>query len=511
MISTHVKIKTNYWVHLRWALGLFFVIGLLFPCLTAKPADAKKRSLKISKTNIPAKNKKLTAIVIDAQTGLVLYENNAYSRRCPASMTKMMTLYLVFQELRRKKLHFETQLKISRHAANQKPTKLGLQAGTTISVRDALLGSVTKSANDAASVLAEAISGTEEKFVKLMNRTSRKLGLKDTVFVNASGWPDDARGVLDPRLTSTAHDMAKLAQILIKEFPEYYKFFAIQRFTYRGKTYKNTNSLLGKVEGLDGLKTGFWRGGGSQGFNLASSAKRGKTRIIAVIMGARTPQERNNKMTTLLEKGFILAQSHSPKNSQKQSPARKKNAILDLESLQEILQENHPEEDLNSPISNNSSSPEFDQELANILAQEKKTVSDLQDNLSVPPLPLPPSKPVTISKKSKKTKPPFGHTKDLPPITKDVPPIISTEPQKKWAVQVGTFTSNKIAKSEGQKLSQAFPNFFKGKLAKVYPPKKDGKKQFPVRFIGLSKHQATQACQTLVSQKKPCLVIAPKS
>lgn len=495
-------------------MGLFFAIGILLPQLTIKTADAQKRSLKISKTTIPSKNKKLTAIIIDAQTGAILYEENAHSHSCPASLTKMMTIYLVFQELKREKLHFETQLKVSQHAANQFPTKLGLQSKTTISVRDAIIGTLVKSANDAACVLAEAISGTEQNFVKIMNRTAKKLGLKNTVFVNASGWPDDSRGILNPKLVSTALDMAKMARMLIKDFPEYYKFFSTQRFIFRGKTYKNHNSLLGKIKGLDGLKTGFWRGGGSAGLNLATSAKRGKTRIIVVVMGARTPQERNNKMTALIEKGFELALSQSPeklvKNTkltqkkQGSSNTTQKNNTIDLAGLQEILNEGSPpilSKDSMELIANNLPDPDFDQELENILRQEAKIIENPKDTTPPKTLPAPPQKPFTVSKKTQKA--PFGKTKDLPPL-------VASEPQKEWSIQVGAFASNKIAQIEGKKISQAFPLLFKGNQPKIYPPKKGGKHQFPVRFVGLSKAAATAICKTLSSQKKPCLIIAPR-
>lgn len=492
------------WSKLLLASGLFCIISLLCSSFIIETAEATKRTLKISKTNIPKKNKQLTAIVIDAQTGTILYEENAHSRRCPASMTKMMTLYLVFQELKHGRMRFDTQLKVSRHAASQKPTKLGLQAGTTISVRDAILATVTKSANDAASALAEAISGTEQKFVKLMNHTAKKLGLKNTVFINASGWPDDKHGVLDPHQISTAHDMAKLAQLLIKDFPEHYKLFSTQRFSFRGKTHKNTNTLLGKIEGLDGLKTGFWRGGGTAGCNLTSSAKRGKTRIIAVVMSARTPQERNNKMTELVEKGFLLALSQVPaktdkitlaQNQTKQAKTSQKHTALNLENLQEILNETPL-----IPSSGDSSDKKFDQELALVLRQEEATLASLESNPSSISHPLPPRKPFKTTKK--KLKAPFGKTQDLPPLT-------VSESNKQWAVQVGAFASSKIAQDEGKKISQKFSTLFKGKHPKVYPPKKGGKKQFPVRFLGFSKSAAAEVCQTLSSQKKPCLIIAP--
>lgn len=238
---------------------------------------------------------KKASIAICAETGAVYHTHQADVKTYPASLTKMMTLYLAFKALREGKATLKTRFKVSAHAARQSPTKLGLKKGTTISMKDAILALITKSANDAAVVLAEGLGkSTEAHFAKLMTAQARKLGMKHTVFKNASGLPNKHQ-------VTTARDMATLSRALYAHFPKEFKYFGTKKFSYKGKVYNNHNKLLASVKGVDGIKTGFIN---ASGFNLAASMVRNNKRIIAVVMGGATAKARDKKMTKLLETTF---------------------------------------------------------------------------------------------------------------------------------------------------------------------------------------------------------------
>lgn len=234
------------------------------------------------------------SIVIDATTGRVLHSVNPDSRKHPASLTKMMTLYLLFEALRNGKLTPDQMLRVSYIASRRTPSKLGLKKGERISVRDVIGALITKSANDAATVAGEALAGSERRFARVMTKKARSLGMKRTTFRNASGLPHYKQ-------VSTARDMAILSRALIRDFPTRYRYFSRQTFTFRGQTYRNHNRLLDSYEGLDGIKTGYIR---SSGFNLAASAKRDGRRVIGVIFGGKSSRWRDRQMTRILDKGF---------------------------------------------------------------------------------------------------------------------------------------------------------------------------------------------------------------
>jgi len=237
-----------------------------------------------------------TALVVDAKTGEVIYSSNPDQKTQPASLTKMMTLLLTFKAIQQKKIYPTTMIKISANAASQQPCSLGLRAGEVISVRNAILSLVTRSANDIAVALAEHIGGTEKNFVALMNKEAKRLGMSSTVFCNPSGWKN-------PQQLSTGRDMAKLARALLNEYPGYYHFFSTKQFCFNNKCIKTHNRLLGKRGSfiVDGIKTGFLN---ASGFNLAASARRGNKRLIAVVLGGRTGKERDDRANMLLKKGF---------------------------------------------------------------------------------------------------------------------------------------------------------------------------------------------------------------
>ena len=243
-----------------------------------------------------AVNGRYATIVVEAGTNRVLYATNPDEPRHPASMTKMMTLLMLFEAMDRGEIAPDTKMRTSKLAATRPPTKLGLKARSTVSVEDAINALVILSANDVATVVAEHLAGTETKFAQKMTERARALGMTSTVFRNASGLPD-------PRQVSTARDMATLSLALVQNFPQHYAAFARDQFTYRGVTYRTHNRLLSAYEGADGLKTGFIN---SSGFNLAASAMREGRRVVAVTFGGTSAANRDRHVADLLDRGFAL-------------------------------------------------------------------------------------------------------------------------------------------------------------------------------------------------------------
>jgi D-alanyl-D-alanine carboxypeptidase len=237
---------------------------------------------------------KNASMVIDADTGEVLHASNVDSRTYPASLTKMMTLYLLFDDLESGKVHLSDRMPVSKHAAVQAPSKLGLMPKHSVTLEDAMLGLVTKSANDAAVVIAEYLAGSEPAFAQRMTRKAHELGMNKTTFKNANGLPNAEQ-------MTTARDMATLARALIHNHAKHYHYFSTREFTYKGQVIPNHNHLLDSYDGADGIKTGYID---ASGFNLVASAKRDGRRLIGVVFGGQTAGARDRLMARLLDAGF---------------------------------------------------------------------------------------------------------------------------------------------------------------------------------------------------------------
>jgi D-alanyl-D-alanine carboxypeptidase len=238
-----------------------------------------------------------SSIIVDANSGATLTSTSPDGIRHPASLTKIMTLYLLFERLDAGKMKVDTEMSVSEHASDQAPTKLGLRPGQTIQVEDAIKGLVTRSANDAAVVIAETIGGDEDGFAKLMTRKARALGMSRTTYRNASGLPDDEQ-------VTTARDQATLGRAIQERFPRYYRYFSTLTFNYHGQSIRNHNHLLGEVEGIDGIKTGYTR---ASGFNLVTSMRRGNRHLVGVVMGGRSAGSRDAAMRSLLAENLDKA------------------------------------------------------------------------------------------------------------------------------------------------------------------------------------------------------------
>jgi D-alanyl-D-alanine carboxypeptidase len=235
-----------------------------------------------------------SSIMVDASTGEVISSSNADTVTYPASLTKMMTLYLLFDALKHGQIKLSDQLVFSDHAASQDATNLAVSEGASIRVETAILAVVVRSANDAATAIGERLAGSEWAFAKKMTATARSLGMSNTVFLNANGLPN-------PGQHTTARDMAILGVALLRDFPEYYHYFSAEQFTYRGVAYNGHNRVLNKFDGADGIKTGYIR---ASGFNLVTSAKRNGRRLVGVIMGGQSPYIRDKQMVAMMTKSF---------------------------------------------------------------------------------------------------------------------------------------------------------------------------------------------------------------
>lgn len=270
----------------------------------------------------PALAGKYASIVVDADTGSILHAANPDTRSYPASLTKVMTLFLMFDELDSGRFRMDSMLPVSAHAAAQAPSKLALEPGDKISVRDAVLALVTKSANDVAVVIAEAIGGSEANFAIKMTQKARALGMRNTTYRNASGLPDGGQ-------MSTVRDQATLARALIAQHPGYYKYFSTRQFVFQGQPINTHNRLMLRYPGADGIKTGYIH---ASGFNLISSAKRGDKRIVGVVFGGASGASRDKHMGQLLDKGFAKL-----KKGETVEVAEAETAADDLPNIDELV------------------------------------------------------------------------------------------------------------------------------------------------------------------------------
>jgi D-alanyl-D-alanine carboxypeptidase len=289
----------------RWArVGVFGLLTVTAAIIfTTDAAEARRHRSRhytqhrVQRDASESYSPKFASIIIDANSGSVLQATSPDAPRHPASLTKIMTLYLLFERLESGKMKLDTEMPVSQHAADQDPTKLNLRAGQTIRVEDAIKGLVTRSANDAAVVIAEAIAGDEDDFAAMMTRKARALGMSKTVYRNANGLPNDEQ-------VTTARDQATLGRAIQDRFPRYYRYFATATFNWRGQSIRNHNHLLGSVEGVDGIKTGYTR---SSGFNLVTSIRRGNRHLVGVVLGGRSGGSRDaimrHRLAENIEKG----------------------------------------------------------------------------------------------------------------------------------------------------------------------------------------------------------------
>lgn len=393
---------------------------------------------------------KYASIVVDADTGAVLHEENADTRNFPASLTKIMTLYMLFEAIDTGRIKLDTELPVSAHAQKQEPSKLNLRKGQTIKARDAILALVTKSANDVAVVVAEAVGGSETRFARMMTVKALALGMKRTQFRNASGLPDD-------RQLSSARDMSILARALMRNFPRYYPYFSTEQFAYKGEIYGNHNGLLGTYDGVDGIKTGYIR---ASGFNLVASAERNGRRIIGVVFGGKTSAWRNKHMVGLLDDGF-------EKVTQIAKAARP------------LLETADYEPPLSKPVLSAAKRPSGKVELA------------------LAPTKAPPPPPETAAPKA-------AAPAAVAPAAVSLG-VAATE----WSIQVGAFRQFALAQAAVDRASSLAPALLEDAIVHILPVQSRTGPLFRARLTGFDKRTASKACTLLMAKRMDCLAVPP--
>ncbi len=431
-------------------------------------------------------NDKYAAIVIDAVTGEVLHESRADKQLHPASLTKLMTLYLTFKAIDEGRLSLNQQIPISRHAAGQAPSKLGLPAGSTIRVEDAIYALVTKSANDIATALGEAIGGTETQFARMMTDQARALGMTNTVFRNAHGLPNNEQ-------VSTARDMATLARAVMRDFPERYHYFGTKSWTYRGTTYRTHNRLMERYAGMDGMKTGYIR---ASGFNLVASAKRGNLRLITVVFGGRTAASRDARVAELMDEAFrssrgqyLIAHGESTFLPFKPPLPTPRPGITGPITVAE---------DARSPFAQSAA------QLASELVAAANPIPSAMAKVPVPPTPpapvQSPYEDLSLVALSAANGFPEGT------VGGDIPGDGSD-----WSIQVGAFSDPDAG---GRALSMArstVPDILKDAGEMLLEIHTNSGRLFRARLTGLTEDTAASACAALTKAGSPCLPIAPDS
>lgn len=415
---------------------------------------------------------KYAAIVVDATTGEVLYAKRADAPRYPASITKVMTLYLTFEAMAQGRLSPDEMITVSRHAASQSPTKLGVPAGSTVSVDDAIRSLTTKSANDMAVALAEHIAGTESRFAALMTLRAQELGMRNTRFVNANGLPDS-------RQISTARDIAVLSRAIIRDFPQYYPYFSQKTFTYRGQVMNNHNRLLFDMPGVDGLKTGFTN---ASGYNLAATAVRDGHRLIGVVLGGSSNASRDAHMRDLLQTGFDVMR-------------RRDNGE------QILVAQNMFEHEPLGPVA--PAYGQGDEEAEAMLADQS-----FDGDVTTPSRPVPYSQLASLPKVTEMTDDGPVSRPAAAPVERAVARTSAKarKPAGEYVVQVGAFRSRSDARSQLSKIEKSFAKHFDD-VEGVVGAKAGG--FFRSQFTGFTEDAAKAACSALKAKKMSCLVIAP--
>ncbi|KQZ00665.1 hypothetical protein ASD45_07215 [Pseudolabrys sp. Root1462] len=510
----------------RWgSLGLAVLVAI---AAMTGDADARSRRGRHHKAAaVSAYNPPTASIVIDGNSGKVLQASNADAPRHPASLTKMMTLYLLFERLDSGKVKLNSEMPVSAHAAAQAPSKMGLKPGETIQVESAIKSIVTKSANDVAVVIGEYLGGDEPSFARMMTAKARMLGMTQTTYRNASGLPNDEQ-------VTTARDQALLGRALQDRFPNYFGYFSTRSFVFHGRTVRGHNRLLGSVDGVDGIKTGYIR---ASGFNIVTSVNRDNRHIVAVVFGGRTARARDGLVRNLIDDTIKVASvrrtappvGEGTVVAETKLPARPPAPAADPREQQTTTATvDAPELGSTDPIKPNA--------VKTLLVRPGKTqVASLSE---LPPSSrkmMPPAHTASVSLiatvKSDLPPPPPGAAPGVLGVlpakaegstrvasagaTVPVAAVSTPEPPAAqamkghtgWMIQVGAFPEEKAAKERlsaaqtkaKQQLGEAAP--FTEKVAK------GERSLYRARFAGLDKPQAEAACKHLKQSEIPCMLI----
>ena len=446
-----------------------------------------------------------SAIAVDARTGKILFGSDIDGVRYPASLTKVMTLYVLFQDLKAGRIKLTSDLQVSRRATLMQPSKLGLKPGSTISVEDAIKALVTRSANDVAAAIGENLEGTEANFAARMTRSARAIGMTKTTFKNASGLPNPAQA-------TTARDMATLSLRIQRDFPEYYPYFRIPSFTYNGQTIRTHNRLLGRYQGTDGIKTGYI---GASGFNLTTSAKRGDKRIVGVVMGSSSGNARNKYMMKMLDNAFPKCVDGKVIAA---AAGTLEGALIPATKTAEAETKKKPLPGEKSVNVDSEAAPTEGRDAAPVEGTTFKTVVASMDNSSVPdPKVLEAKIEETIVASTEQvekpvekppTKLPFAvKEKVTAPPAKAV--VASTAPT--WNIQIGAYPKKEEARLKLKEIRASGFKFLSGKQAITVQVQKGSKTVYRARFSGFTQKTAKAACAQLSKKGLQCLAFSPQS
>ncbi|HYE42336.1 MAG TPA: D-alanyl-D-alanine carboxypeptidase [Caulobacteraceae bacterium] len=428
---------------------------------------------------------KYAAIVVDANTGEVLFARRADSQRYPASITKVMTMYMAFEALSTGKLHASDRVTISPRAAAAPPSKLGLPAGDSLSVDEAIRIMAVRSTNDIAIALAERIGGTESRFAALMTLKAQELGMSNTRFVNASGLPDS-------RQLSSARDIAILSRAVMRDYPQYYNYFNIKTMTLRGREYRNTNGLLHSMPGVDGLKTGYTN---ASGYNLAATAVRDGRRLITVVLGGRSTATRNAHVAELLNVGFDVMRR------------RERGELITV--AQSMFQTEMPA----APVryasieqGDRDASPAHSRDITGDLnARALRGAQPASGRGTMQPVADPADDEPAVALASLA---PVQERATAKPAAAKPKPTPAAKPKKRdpnaiWVVQVGAFKS----KGEANTWLKQVGKRFKTQFAKAEGQVMAASGWHRARFEGMTQDAAKSACEALKAKKLACLVL----
>ncbi|MDP1913513.1 D-alanyl-D-alanine carboxypeptidase [Brevundimonas sp.] len=430
------------------------------------------------------------AIVVDAESGEVLFARHADSRRYPASITKVMTLYLTFEALSEGKVKLDDVLTVSPHASSQPPSKLGLAAGQTITLDNAMRATAVRSANDMAVALAEHIGGSESRFTAQMTLKARELGMSQTRYVNANGLPD-------ARQLTSARDLAILARAIMRDYPQYYRYFGLHDWAYNGRDYRNTNGLLRGGAGYDGMKTGYTN---ASGYNLAASAVRDGRRIITVVLGGRSTASRNAHVAALMDTGFEVER------------ARARGETIQVAQTFFEARGFGIGPDSNGPIEYAVADDEDDETGAGSSAPPSGYVAYAALPASAPPAS---GRPAAVERPADVTailnggstgpasvaNPPRPRPPARPPAREP-----AREPAGRWSVQVGAFRDETVARDWLTEISRRFRNQFTSAERTV----QNAEGWYRSRFTGMTEQGAQGACTALAERRVTCMVVRPQ-
>ena len=496
------------------ALGL---ATLLAVTALGPDADARGRHHRHQAASHESYEPSTASIVVDANSGAVMQASNADSPRHPASLTKIMTLYLLFERLEAGKIKLSTEMQVTPHAAAQAPSKLGLKPDDTIQVETAIRAIVTKSANDVAVIVAEALASDETEFAKLMTAKAHALGMIHTTYHNASGLPDDLQ-------MTTARDQATLGRAIQDRFPKYYTYFSTRYFAYHGRMIRNHNHLLGNVEGVDGIKTGYIH---DSGFNIVTSVRRGNRHIVAVVFGGRTAEARDARMRSMIDNNINVASlkrtappviegmevAETRAKDTRETPAKEKVALA-----VPAPRNNEPALGSTEPIKPNPVKTFTVQIGSAHTASLSPLPSDSRKLMPAPASPVTVTN-VTIAKKDAPPQPAskpanlgvlparLASTSESIPVTSVLPEPAAKPSGGGWMIQVGAFPEEAEAKQRLTAAQEKAKDQLGQADAFTEKTTKGDKALYRARFAGLDKDQAETACKHLKRNEIPCMLL----